>query len=142
MFNLLSGERDLPLFLSNKPGLNSGLMILQYTAASLVSCNKQLATPSSTDSITSSNGQEDHVSMGANGANQLREIVENLYDIFAIEAITAVQAKDFNKHEPSKVIKDFISQIRNCSAFISNDRVLHKDIKKISMYLKNKDSIY
>ena len=72
VFNLMSGKRGLPPFLINDPGLNSGLMILQYTSASLVSANKQLAAPSSIDSITSSNGQEDHVSMGANGANQLR----------------------------------------------------------------------
>ena len=86
----MSGKRGLPPFLINDPGLNSGLMILQYTSASLVSANKQLAAPSSIDSITSSNGQEDHVSMGANGANQLRDIINNLYEIFAIELITAI----------------------------------------------------
>ena len=81
VFNLLSGKRGLPPFLSLNPGLNSGLMILQYTSASLVSANKQLSSPSSTDSITSSNGQEDHVSMGANGANQLRDIINNCTEV-------------------------------------------------------------
>ena len=74
VFNLLSGKRNLPPFLSTKPGLNSGLMILQYTSASLVSSNKQLSTPSSTDSITSSNGQEDHVSMGVTSGLKLLNI--------------------------------------------------------------------
>ena len=90
-FNLMSGKRNLPPFLTKKPGLNSGLMIIQYTAASLVSANKQFSTPSSIDSITSSNGQEDHVSMGANGANQLRDICNNLFDILSIELISSAQ---------------------------------------------------
>ena len=136
VFNLFSGKRDLPPFLSSNPGLNSGLMILQYTSASLVSANKQLASPSSIDSITSSNGQEDHVSMGANGANQLREIIDNLYDVLAIETISAAQAKEFNDHKSSKIINNFISTIRNITPVITNDRVLHKDIEKISIYLR------
>ena len=136
VFNLMSGKRGLPPFLINDPGINSGLMILQYTSASLVSANKQLAAPSSIDSITSSNGQEDHVSMGANGANQLREIINNLYDIFAIELITAIQAKEFNNHKISDLIDEFISSIRKIHPKISSDRVLHNDIIKVSKFLK------
>ena len=100
----MSGKRNLPSFLSDNPGLNSGLMILQYTSASLVSSNKQYANPSSTDSITSSNGQEDHVSMGANGANHLRDIIDSLYDILAIELITASQAKEYNSYKSSNTV--------------------------------------
>ena len=120
----------------NDPGLNSGLMILQYTSASLVSANKQLAAPSSIDSITSSNGQEDHVSMGANGANQLRDIISNLYDIFAIEIITAIQAKEFNNHKTSDLIKEFILAIRKIHPKILSDRAYNKDIAKVSNFLK------
>ena len=111
-------------------------MILQYTSASLVSANKQLASPSSIDSITSSNGQEDHVSMGANGANQLRDIINNLYEIFAIELITAIQAKEFNNHKTSDLIHKFISSIRKIHPKISSDRVFHKDLIKVSKFLK------
>ena len=141
VFNLLSGKRDLPPFLVENPGLNSGLMILQYTSASLVSANKQLATPSSIDSITSSNGQEDHVSMGANGANQLREIINNLYDIFAIEIITAVQAKEFNNHKSSILICEFIDEIRKIHPKISHDRIFHNDISRISKFIKKKGRV-
>ena len=136
VFNLMSGKRGLPPFLINDPGLNSGLMILQYTSASLVSANKQLAAPSSIDSITSSNGQEDHVSMGANGANQLRDIINNLYEIFAIELITAIQAKEFNNHKTSDLIDEFISTVRKIHPKISSDRVFHNDINKVSKFLK------
>ena len=141
VFNLLSGKRNLPPFLSANPGLNSGLMILQYTSASLVSSNKQLSTPSSIDSITSSNGQEDHVSMGANGANQLRDIIDNLFQILAIESIVSAQAKEFNNHKSSKIINEFISNIRKLSPKITDDRVYHNDIKKVSNYLKEKIKI-
>ena len=141
VFNLLSGKRNLPPFLSTNPGLNSGLMILQYTSASLVSSNKQLSTPSSIDSITSSNGQEDHVSMGANGANQLRDIIDNLFQILAIETIVSAQAKEFNNHKSSKIIKEFISHIRKLSPKITDDRVLHNDIRKVSNYLRKKIKI-
>ena len=137
VFNLLSGKRGLPPFLSLNPGLNSGLMILQYTSASLVSANKQLSSPSSTDSITSSNGQEDHVSMGANGANQLRDIINNLYNILAIEFIVAIQAKEFNSHKPSKKIKEFILKFREISPVINDDRVLYKDISNVSEFLRS-----
>ena len=136
-FNLMSGKRNLPSFLTKNPGLNSGLMIIQYTAASLVSANKQFSTPSSIDSITSSNGQEDHVSMGANGANQLREICSNLYDILAIELISAAQAKDFNIIKSSKVIGEFLKKLRVISPKISNDKIMFVEIKKVNKFIKN-----
>jgi len=136
-FNLMSGKRNLPSFLTKNPGLNSGLMIIQYTAASLVSANKQLSTPSSIDSITSSNGQEDHVSMGANGANQLREICSNLYDILAVELISAAQAKDFNIIKSSKTISEFLKKLRGVSPKISNDKIMYVEIKKVNNFIKN-----
>ncbi|MFZ6013429.1 MAG: histidine ammonia-lyase, partial [Bacteroidota bacterium] len=91
-YQLISGSRDLPNYLVANPGINSGMMIPQYTAASMVSQNKQLSTPASVDSIVSSNGQEDHVSMGANAATKVYRIVNHLYSILAIELITAAQA--------------------------------------------------
>src|SRR5690606_23365050 len=95
VFQLVSGLRGLPVFLVNNPGLNSGFMIPQYTAASIVSANKQLATPASTDSIVSSNGQEDHVSIGAHASTQALHIVDNLERILAIELFNASQAIHF-----------------------------------------------
>ena len=136
-FNLMSGKRGLPVFLTDNPGIYSGLMILQYTAASLVSSNKQFSTPASIDSITSSNGQEDHVSMGANGANQLLNIIDNVYDILSIELLSACQAKEFNNHKTSNEIKKLITQVRKFSKKIKKDRALYKDIKIISKFLKN-----
>lgn len=98
-YNLLSGQRGLPEFLVAEPGLNSGLMIPQYTAAALVSRNKQLCTPASVDSITSSNGQEDHVSMGANAAYAAGQVVNNVWRVIAIEWLTACQAMHFRDDE-------------------------------------------
>ena len=94
VFKLMSGTRNLPAFLAKDPGLNSGFMIVQYTAASLVSLNKQLTTPSSADNADSSNGQEDHVSMGANAALKLWQVIEQAEQVLAIEALCAAQASD------------------------------------------------
>ncbi len=98
-YKLLSGKQGLPAFLSANPGLNSGLMIAQYTSASLVSQNKQLCTPSSSDTIDSSNGQEDHVSMGANGALKLWKVLDNVEQVLAVECLTAAQATSL-RNEP------------------------------------------
>ncbi len=136
-FNLMSGKRGLPVFLTENPGIYSGLMILQYTAASLVSSNKQFSTPASIDSITSSNGQEDHVSMGANGANQLLNIINNVYDVLSIELISACQAKEFNNHKTSKMVEKLIMKVRKLSKKVTKDRALYKDVKIISKFLKN-----
>ncbi len=135
-YQLISGLRGLPAFLVNNPGLNSGLMIPQYTAASIVSQNKQLANPSSTDSIVSSNGQEDHVSMGANGATKTYRIVENLERILAIELLNATQALEFRKPlKSSEFIEMFVKAYRAEVAFVEEDRYLHIDIEKSIAFL-------
>jgi histidine ammonia-lyase len=136
-FQLVSGARDLPNYLVADPGINSGLMIPQYTAASLVSQNKQLATPASVDSIVSSNGQEDHVSMGANSATKLYRVVNNLYSILAIELITATQALEFRKPlATSPVLTGWVNNFRTRVSFIETDRVLHDDISGAEKFLK------
>ena len=112
-YQLISGLRDLPPFLVSNPGLNSGFMIPQYTAASIVSQNKQLANPASTDSIVSSNGQEDHVSMGANAASKCLKIVDNLERILAIELMNASQAIEFRRPlQSSDFIEMFLKSFR------------------------------
>jgi histidine ammonia-lyase len=128
---LISGQRELPPFLVAEPGINSGLMIPQYTAASIVSQNKQLCTPAVVDSIVSSNGQEDHVSMGANSATKLYKIVENTYSVLAIELLTAAQALDFRRPmKSSPMIEEFVSAFRKVVPFIEKDIVMQPLIKK------------
>jgi histidine ammonia-lyase len=130
IFQLVSGLRELPVFLVNNPGLNSGFMIPQYTAASIVSANKQLATPASIDSIVSSNGQEDHVSMGANAATQALEIIENTEKILAIELFNASQAIEFRKpFKTSEFLSSFILEYQNSVPFVEDDRILFTDIQ-------------
>lgn len=137
-YQLISGIRGLPPFLVNDPGLNSGFMIPQYTAASIVSQNKQLATPASVDSIVSSNGQEDHVSMGANGATKTLRIIENLERILAIELMNASQALEFRRPlRSSELIESFISIYRQDVPFVSEDRILHYDIQKSIAFLNS-----
>ncbi|MBT4738144.1 MAG: histidine ammonia-lyase [Flavobacteriales bacterium] len=130
IYQLISGQRGLPEFLVAEPGLNSGMMIPQYTAASIVSQNKQFCTPASSDSIVSSNGQEDHVSMGANAATKLYKVVENVEIILAIELMNAVQAIAFRKNRSSDFIENFIDSYRSEVDFLNKDRLLHTDIKK------------
>ena len=125
IYQLVSGLRGLPTFLVENPGLNSGFMIPQYTAASIVSANKQLATPASVDSIVSSNGQEDHVSMGANAATQAYALVYNLERILAIELLNASQALDFRKLKTSPFIEAFLASYRSDIKFVSQDEILH-----------------
>lgn len=137
-YQLISGVRDLPNYLVANPGINSGLMIPQYTAASLVSQNKQLCAPASVDSIVSSNGQEDHVSMGANAATKAYRIVNNLYSILAIELITAAQALAFRRPlRTSPFLEAFVDNFRQHVPFIEDDRVLHQDIEKAEEFLKH-----
>jgi len=121
---LISGDRELPVFLSPSPGLNSGLMIPQYTAAALVSENKQFCTPASVDSITSSNGQEDHVSMGANAATKCLRVIENLESVLSIELLTAIQALEFRDYQTSKIISSCVKQFRQSVPFIKEDVLL------------------
>ena len=137
IFKLISGERDLPSFLIDKPGLNSGLMIPQYTAASIVSANKQLAAPASVDSIVSSNGQEDHVSMGANAAVQAFEIVDNVEQILAIELMNASQALFYRNEKTSPFLESFLKAFRDEVPKVSKDRILHEDIQNAISFLKS-----
>lgn len=135
-YQLISGLRGLPPFLVKDPGLNSGFMIPQYTAASIVSQNKQLATPSSVDSIVSSNGQEDHVSMGANGATKTLRIIDNLERILAIELMNAAQALEFRRPaKSSEFIESFVKSYREEVSFVETDRVMHYDIMKTIGFL-------
>lgn len=137
-FQLVSGLRDLPLFLVNNPGLNSGFMIPQYTAASIVSANKQLATPASVDSIVSSNGQEDHVSMGANAATQCLRIIDNVETILAIELMNASQAMEFRKPKRSSVfVESFLQSFREGVSFVDEDRLLADDIHTSVAFLQS-----
>lgn len=137
-YQLVSAKRGLPEFLVDDVGLNSGLMIAQYTAASIVSLNKQLATPSSVDSIVSSNGQEDHVSMGANAAVKCYQIIENIQTILAIEMLNASQALAFRRPlSTSTFLEDFLKNYRQEVSFVSQDRILHDDIQKTIEFLRN-----
>ena len=112
-------------------------MIPQYTAASLVSQNKQLCTPASVDSIVSSNGQEDHVSMGANAATKCYRIVQNLYAILAIEWITATQALHFRRPlRTSPPLEQLVHTFRQQVPFIEEDRLLHNDLQRAEKFLK------
>lgn len=121
-YKLISGKRGLPDFLAPDPGLNSGFMIPQYTAASVVSLNKQLCTPSSVDSIVSSNGQEDHVSMGANAVLKLIRVVENVEKVLAIELFTACQAAEIRGAENlSDSSLELFKKVREVIPFISED---------------------
>lgn len=137
IYQLISGSRDLPPFLISNPGLNSGYMIPQFTAASIVSQNKQYATPASIDSIVSSNGQEDHVSMGANAATKAKKVVDNLHTILAIELMNASQALSFRAHKTGPFLETFVSLFRNDVSILKEDRVLHDDIVKATSFLKN-----
>lgn len=136
-YQLISGSRDLPNYLVANPGINSGLMIPQYTAASLVSQNKQLCTPASVDSIVSSNGQEDHVSMGANAALKAHRIVNNTYSILAIELITAAQALQFRRPLlTSGRLEELVNTFRTVVPFIESDRLMHDEMVKAEEFLK------
>ena len=140
IFQLISGTRGLPPFLVKNAGLNSGLMIAQYTAASIASENKQLCTPASVDSIVSSNGQEDHVSMGANAATKCLRVCENLERILAIELLTAAQALDLRKPEKSSPkIEALVSEYRKVVTFNATDRILATDITLSVAFMQTKN---
>jgi len=134
---LILGLRDLPEFLVANPGLNSGLMIPQYAAASMVSQNKMYCFAASSDSIVSSNGQEDMVSMGANAATKLHKIIDNLERILGIELLNAAQAMEFRRPlKSSPIIENYLSGYRKQVAFIRDDVVMYKQINKTVDYLK------
>jgi histidine ammonia-lyase len=129
-YQLIGGQRGLPAFLVKDPGLNSGFMIPQYTAAGIVSENKQLCTPASVDSIPSSNNQEDHVSMGANAATKCKRVIDNVEKVLAIELLSAVQAIEFRKPlKTSPQLQAVIDAFRKVVSFNEADRILHDDMK-------------
>ncbi|MDT8400198.1 MAG: histidine ammonia-lyase [Bacteroidales bacterium] len=138
VYRLISGQRKLPEFLIANPGLNSGFMLPQYTAAAIVSQNKQLSTPASVDSIPSSNEQEDHVSMGANAATKLLTVAENLEKILAIELLSAGQAIEFRRPlRSSDYIENVLAELRKEIPFVDNDRVMYTEIAKSTEFIRN-----
>jgi histidine ammonia-lyase len=137
IYKLISGQRGLPAFLVVNPGLNSGFMIPHYAAASVVSQNKQLCTPASVDTIDSSNGQEDHVSMGANAATKCFKIVENTYSVLAVELFNASQAISFRKPlKTSASLETFIKNFRKSVPLVAEDTYMHELMKKAVVFLK------
>jgi histidine ammonia-lyase len=137
VYQLISGQRGLPAFLTAKPGLNSGLMIAQYTAASIVSQNKTLCVPASADSIVSCNGQEDHVSMAANAATKARRVVLNLERLLAIEFMTAMQALEFRRPlRSADGIEAVLEKYRLQVPRLEEDRILHDDMEQTLLFLR------
>lgn len=135
-YQLLSGMRGLPDFLVNKPGLNSGFMIVQYTAAALVNENKVLCTPASVDTIPTCQLQEDHVSMGGTSAYKLLQIIDNAEYIQGIELLTAAQAIDFNRAlKLSPATQAVFDQLREHFSFMDRDRVMSTDMERARTYL-------
>ena len=133
---LIMGLRGLPEFLVANPGLNSGFMIPQYAAASMVSQNKMYCYAASSDSIVSSNGQEDHVSMGANAATKLYRIMDNLEHILSIELMNAAQGIEFRRPlKTSPVLERFLNEYRKEVPFIKDDIVMYKEIHKTVAFL-------
>lgn len=128
-YQLISGQRGLPMFLVKDAGLHSGFMIPQYTAAGIVSENKQLCTPASVDSISSSNNQEDHVSMGANGATKCLRVIDNVEKVLAIELLSAAQALEFRRPLiSSPILETLMTSFREQVSFNVADRLLHTDM--------------
>lgn len=137
VYQLIGGKRELPKFLVAKPGLNSGFMIPQYTAASIVSQSKQLCTPCSVDSIESSQGQEDHVSMGANAATKCFRVVQNTERLLAIELFNAVQALDFRRPlKTSPMLEKICAEYRKVVPFVENDCVMYINIHNSVKFLQ------
>ncbi len=136
-YQLISGKRGLPSFLVAKSGLNSGFMIPQYAQASVVSQNKQLCTPCVVDTIDSSQGQEDHVSMGANAATKCVRVVENVEKILGIEIMNAAQAFEFRRPKKSSpVIEQFIADYRKVVPFIEEDTVMYTHIANSTEFIR------
>ncbi len=137
-YQLISGSRGLPDFLVAEPGLNSGFMITQYTAASIVSQTKQLCTPASIDTIPSSNGQEDHVSMGSNAATKLYKVVQNVERVLAIELMNAAQALEFRRPmQSAPALEELFADFRQVVPFVHTDRVMHPDMERSVQFLRD-----
>ena len=139
------------LFLGQKPGLDSGFMMLHVTAAALTSENKTFAYPATVDSIPTSAGQEDHVSMAPWAGNKLLSIIDNVKNIFTFELIIAAQAVDFRKPlKPNKLLYKLHSMIRNKISFLSSDKLIMDDVSKLKkdlfdgniMNFLNKSELY
>lgn len=138
IYKLISGTRGLPAFLVANPGLNSGLMIAQYACAAIVSQNKQLCTPASVDTIDSSNGQEDHVSMGANAATKLYRVLQNCYSVIGIELFNAAQALEFRRPLTSSTkVEAIFTAYRQEVSFYESDRNTSKDMQQSVIFIKN-----
>ncbi len=136
-YQLISGKRELPSFLVASPGLNSGFMIPQYSQAAVVSQNKQLCTPCCVDTIDSSQGQEDHVSMGANAARKCVRVVKNLERIMSIELMNAAQALDFRRPLKSSIeIEEFVADYRKVVPFIKDDEVMFTHIANTVNFIR------
>ncbi|MFM7401431.1 MAG: aromatic amino acid lyase, partial [Bacteroidota bacterium] len=141
IYQLIGGQRGLPAFLTPDPGLNSGLMIAQYTAASIVSQNKTLCTPASADSIVSCNGQEDHVSMAANAATKARRVVMNLERLLAIEFMTAAQALEFRRPLRSgTAVETVLERYRQVVPKLEADRIISDDMERTRLFLREEIS--
>ena len=139
IYKLISGSRGLPHFLVANPGLNSGFMIPQYTAASIVSQSKGLCMPASVDSIPSSQGQEDHVSMGANAATKLHRVVLNTERVLAIELFNAAQALEFRRPaRTSPALENLVADYRRRVPFIDNDTVMYPYIEASVQFLRER----
>lgn len=137
IYKLVSGTRNLPSFLVAKPGLNSGFMIPQYAAASIVCQSKMYSTPASVDSIPSSQGQEDHVSMGANAATKLYQVVLNTERVLAIELFNAAQALEFRRPlKLSPAIEAIYAAYRKVVPFIENDEFMSPHIAQSVEFLR------
>ena len=137
VYQLIGGKRELPSFLVAEPGLNSGFMIPQYAAASIVSQSKQLCAPASVDSIESSQGQEDPVSMGANAATKALRVADNLERVLAIELFNAAQALDFRRPlKSSEAIEAFVAEYRKHVEFVKTDKVMYTEIAKSVNFLQ------
>lgn len=137
-YKLISGARDLPSFLVAHPGVNSGFMIPQYVAASIVSQNKGLCWPASCDSIPSSQGQEDHVSMGSNAATKLCRVVDNTYRVLGIELMNACQALEFRRPlKSSQVLEKMFADFREVVPFIEEDTVMYPLIDKSVKFVES-----
>ena len=136
-YKLISGMRELPSFLVANPGLNSGFMIPQYAAASIVNQSKGLCWPTSCDSIPSSQGQEDHVSMGGNSATKLVTIADNTERVLAIELLNAMQALDLRRPlHSSPALESWHKAYRDVIPFVSNDTVMSPLIEKSIEFIR------
>ncbi len=137
IYKLISGTRNLPPFLVAHPGLNSGFMIPQYSAASVVSKNKQLCMPNCVDTIDSSNGQEDHVSMGANSATKAVEVIQNVEKILAVELFTGTQALEFRRPlKSSERVEELVSDFRKMVPFVDDDKIMHFEMERSIAFLQ------